>query len=235
MKHYDFIIPTEENVYNKFKKYIKKDNVDIIYNYSDLNSKNENTPLNKREYDVIYCGSIRKFRGVLQIIETARIARIKSRNLKFLILGPVWDKGLRNKIYSLIHKYGLSSKVILKDMVPYDQVSTFYNKSKIGLAVFLDSPVSQIILPIKTFEYMAFGLPVVCSNFGHLLKYTTDNDTGIPVNPENPEEIYNAIVKILDDKSIYEKYRNNSLKAAKEKYSWDLMDKKLIKIYSRIL
>lgn len=233
-KNYDYIIPTEETVYNKFKDYLKNDNIGIIYNYSDLNSENKNLPHIEREYDAIYCGSITKFRGVLQIIETARIARIKSRNLKFLILGPVWDKGLKNKINSLIHKYGLSNNVILKDMVPYDQVSIFYNKSKIGLAVFLDNPITQIILPIKTFEYMAFGLPIVCSNFGHLLKYTTANNTGIPVDPKKPEEIYNAIVKILDNKSIYEEYRNNSLKASKEKYDWSLMDKKLIGIYSKI-
>ena len=234
-KYYDYIIPTEEFVYNRFKSYLKKDNIDIIYNYTDLNSKNKNIPDIKREYDAIYCGSITKFRGVQPIIETARIARMESRNLKFLILGPVWEPGLRKKINSLIQEYGLSNNVIIKDMVPYNQVSTFYNNSKIGLAIFLDNPITQIILPIKTFEYMAFGLPIVCSNFGHLLKYTTANNTGIPVNPKNPVEIYDAIVKILDNKSIYEEYQNNSLKASKEKYDWSLMDKKLIGIYLKIL
>jgi glycosyltransferase involved in cell wall biosynthesis len=234
-KNYDYIIATEEIVYNRFKNYLKKDNIGIIYNYTDLNSKYRNIPHTKKEFDAIYCGSITIFRGVLQIIETARIAKLKSRKLKFLILGPVWEKGLREKINSLIKEYRLADYVILKDSVPYNKIQAFYNKSKIGLAVFLDNPITRIILPIKIFEYMAFGLPIVCSNFGHLLKYTEENNTGIPVNPQNTEEIYNAVVKILDNKSVYEKYKNNCLKASKEKYDWSLMDKKLNNIYSGVL
>jgi glycosyltransferase involved in cell wall biosynthesis len=233
-KMYDFIITTEENVCDKFKNYIGINKVDIIYNYTDLNLKYQNIPFINREYDAIYCGGITAIRGIFQIIETARIAKMKSRNLKFLILGPVLDRNLKSKIISLIDEYQFSESIILKDRVPYGEVATFYNKCKIGLAIFLDNPLNQIILPIKTFEYMAFGLPIVCSNFGHLLKYTTGNNTGIAVNPQNPEEIYNAIVKILDNKSVYEKYKNNSLKASKEKYYWSLMDRKLNDIYSRI-
>ncbi len=234
-KLYDFIITTEENVCNKFRNHINNSKVDIIYNYTDLNEKNENIPFINREYDAIYCGGITAIRGIFQIIETARIAKMKSRSLKFLILGPVLDRNLKPKIIALINKYGLSENVILKDRIPYSSVSAFYNKSKIGLALFLDNPLNKIILPIKTFEYMAFGLPIVCSNFGHLLKYTKANNTGIPVNPGNPEEICNAIVEILDNKSVYEKYRNNSLKASNEKYDWSLMEKKLNKIYSGIV
>ena len=234
-KLYDFIITTEENVYHKFNDHIKNNKVDIIYNYTDLNLKNENIPFIDREYDAIYCGGITTIRGVFQIIEAARIAKMKSRNLKFLIIGPVLERNLKTKIVSLINKYQLSKNVILKDQVPYNKVSTFYNKSKIGLAIFLDNPINHIILPIKTFEYMAFGFPVVCSNFGHLLKYTTDNNTGIPVDPQNPAEIYNTIIKILENKSIYEEYKNNALKASNEKYDWNLMDRKLNDIYSRIV
>jgi glycosyltransferase involved in cell wall biosynthesis len=234
-KLYDFIITTEENVYHKFNDYIKNNKVDIVYNYTDLNLKYQNIPFNDREYDAIYCGGITAIRGIFQIIETARIAKMKSRNLKFLILGPVLDKNSKSKIVSLINEYRLSENIILKDRVPYGEVPAFYNMSKIGLAIFLNNPLNQIILPIKTFEYMAFGLPIVCSNFGHLLKYTTGNNTGIAVNSQNPDEIYNAIVKILDNKSIYEKYKNNSLKASKEKYDWNLMDRKLNDIYSKIL
>ena len=234
-RYYDFIIPTEENVYNKFKRYIKNNNIDIIYNYSDLNNKNNNIPLAGREYDAVYCGGLTTNRGIFQIIETARIAKMESRNLKFLIIGPEVERDLKKKALSLIQEYQLSENVIFKDPVPYDRISEFYNKAKTGLALFLDNPLHRIIMPIKIFEYMAFGLPVVCSNFGHLADYTTLNNTGILVNPGNPAEIYNAVIEILDNKSIYEKYRDNGLKASNEKYSWSLMAKKLNNIYSGII
>ncbi len=234
-KNYDYIISTEENVNNKYKNYLKTGNVDIIYNYSDLNSKIDEIPFEKRKYDTIYCGGIKPARGIIMIIETARIAKIKSRNLKFLIIGPVHEKRLKKKLVELIKKYGLSENIILRDPVPYNRVSEYYNNSKTGLAVFLDNPVHHIILPIKLFEYMAFGLPVICSDFGHFAEYVNGNNIGKLVNPAKPGEIYNALVEILDNKKIYKQYRDNGIRASNGKYNWSLMEKKLNSIYSSIL
>ncbi len=234
-KYYDYIITTEENVYNKFKKYLKTSNVDIIYNYTDLNSKVESIPVDEREYDAIYCGGIKRIRGIYIIIETMRIAIMKSRNLKFLIIGPILENKLKKKITELLEMYQLTEHIIIKEPVPYDKVAEFYNKSKTGLIIFLDNPIHHVILPIKLFEYMAFGLPVICSGFGHMAKYTTVNQTGKLINPADPEDIYNAVVQVLDDKAVYKQYSDNSKKAAKEKYSWSLMDKKLNDIYSSII
>jgi glycosyltransferase involved in cell wall biosynthesis len=234
-RYYDFIISTEENVYNKFKNYLKTDNVDIIYNYSDLHLKTDGIAFEKKEYDAIYCGGIKSVRGIFEIIEAMRIAIVKLRNLKFLIIGPVIEKGLKKQLTALIEKYKLSENIILKDPVPYNRIHEFYYKSRIGLAVFLDNPINHIILPIKLFEYMAFGLPVVCSNFGHLAEYVNENDTGKLVNPSNPAEIYNAIVEILDNKIIYNQYRDNGKRAANKKYNWSLMENKLKDIYSNII
>jgi glycosyltransferase involved in cell wall biosynthesis len=234
-RYYDYIISTEENVNNKFKKYLKTGNVDIIYNYSDLNSKLDDTPFEKRTYDAIYCGGIKASRGIFMILEAARIAKMKSHNLKFLIIGPIHENRLKKKLIELIKKYQLSENIILKDPVPYNEVSEYYNNSKTGMAVFLDNPVHHIILPIKLFEYMAFGLPVICSDFGHFAEYTNENNTGKKVNPAKPAEIYKALVEILDNKTIYKQYRDNGIKASNGKYNWSLMDKKLNSIYSGIL
>jgi glycosyltransferase involved in cell wall biosynthesis len=234
-RYYDYIITTEENVNNKFKNYLKTGNVDIIYNYTDLSTKVNAIPVEEREYDAIYCGGIKRIRGIYMIIETMRIAKMNSRNLKFLVIGPIHEYKLRQKINRLLEKYQLTENIIIKDPVPYDQVHEFYNKSKTGLIIFLDNPIHHLILPIKLFEYMAFGLPVICSNFGHLLKYTTENRTGKLIDPGNPEDIYNAVVEILDDKTVYRQFSDNGKRASREKYNWSLMEKKLIDIYSGII
>jgi glycosyltransferase involved in cell wall biosynthesis len=234
-RYYDFVITTEENVNSRFKKYNGENKVDIIYNYTDLGTKYKNIPPDKREYDAIYCGGLTTNRGIFRIIETARIAKMKSRNLKFLIVGPVHEENLKENADKLIREYNLSENVIIKDPVRYDQIPELYNNSRIGLVLLTDNPLYRTALPIKIFEYMAFGLPSVCSNFGHMAKYTTADNTGILVNPANPEEICNAIIEILDNKTVYKKYSENGLRASREKYSWHLMDRKLAEIYSRLV
>jgi glycosyltransferase involved in cell wall biosynthesis len=129
----------------------------------------------------------------------------------------------------------LEKNIIVKETVPYEEIKNYYSKSKIGIALFMPVKTHHIILPIKTFEYMSFGLPIVCSNFGHLAKYVTENDVGEVVNPENIQEIANAILKILNNRELYVRYSENGIKAVKEKYNWKIMENKLVNIYHQLL
>lgn len=234
---YDLIITTEENVYNKFAGHLKRNNVEVIYNYTDHNADADPDSLSYKDkiYDAIYCGGIKTNRYAYQIIEAVRVAKSRSRDIRVLFIGPVTDPGLKSGLLRKIRSYGLEDNVFLHDPVPYNQIGEYYRKSRIGLAVFLDNPVHNIILPIKIFEYMAFGLPVVCSDFGHLARYTRINKTGITLDPSDPEAICNAILELKDDRKKYEVFSRNGIQAVKEKYSWKYMEQKLLKIYRDLL
>ncbi|MCS4480320.1 glycosyltransferase [Clostridium botulinum] len=88
---------------------------------------------------------------------------------------------------------------------------------------------------MKTFEYMAFGLPMVGSNFGNIAKYIKEANTGITVNPLSPQEIWEAIYKILQDKNLYDVYSKNGINVVNEKYNWNIMEERLLSIYNKIL
>jgi len=82
---------------------------------------------------------------------------------------------------------------------------------------------------------MSFGLPIIGSSFGHINDYIEKDNIGIVVNPEDPEEIANALIKILSDPKLYDMYSKNGLEASEKKYRWEFMEKKLIRIYSDLL
>ena len=52
--------------------------------------------------------------------------------------------------------------------------------------------------PIKLFEYMAAGLPMVTSNFPLWANIVKGNECGLTVEPGKPEEIANAITYLLE-------------------------------------
>jgi glycosyltransferase involved in cell wall biosynthesis len=234
-KHYDFIITTEENVRDRFRQHLPKDKVDIIYNYTNLQDARKNVDFEKKEYDAIYCGGITKFRGAWQILEAAKIAKETKSNLKVLFLGSWFPKELKNEMLKYIQENDLSQNVILHDNVPYAQVSDFYNKSRIGLGIFLPIRTHKIILQIKIFEYMNFGLPIIGSNFGHINNYIKNDKVGISIDPENPKEIADALIILLSDKDMYRQCSKNGMKAIDEKYNWQVMDEKLLGIYGKLL
>jgi len=82
---------------------------------------------------------------------------------------------------------------------------------------------------------MNYGLPIVGSNFGHINNYIKDEDVGIVVNPEDPEEIANALNKLLDNRELYDSCSKKGINAVDKKYNWDLMEKKLVDIYNSLI
>ncbi|MEZ5199443.1 MAG: glycosyltransferase, partial [Bacteroidales bacterium] len=189
----------------------------------------------KRIYDAIYTGGITKRRGAMKILEATKIAVKQEPGLKILFLGTYFPSELKDEMNDFLIANGLVNNVILHDPVPYSEVSGFYSRSKTGLGIFLPIPTHRIILQIKIFEYMNYGLPIIGSNFGHIKNYIENNNSGITVNPENPEEIANALIMLLKDRNLYDQLSKNGIKAVDEKYQWKFMEKKLISIYENLL
>ena len=229
----DFIIAAYPSISNKFYHYNKNLKIDVIYNYTNMYPANNGD--NRKIYDVIYIGAINRNRGAMEILKTANYLKQKKKDIKFLFLGHITDDKLKNEMQNYIDKNGLSDNIIIIGPVPYSEVSGYLNKSKIGVGIFMPTKIYFNAIQIKTFEYMIHGLPVVCSNFGYINKFVSDSKSGIPVNPDSPEEIGNAILKILSDKRLYQEYSRNGKKAVKEKYNWKIMEKKLLDIYSSVI
>ena len=89
----------------------------------------------------------------------------------------------------------------------------------------------EVSMPIKIFEYMAFGLPVIGSNFGHMKDYIEKDACGIAVAPNDAEAISTAIIRLLTNKDLYSKYSENGRAAAQSKYRWELEFEKLLGHY----
>ncbi len=233
-KIYDLIIVTEENVYNRFTAFLPKDKVQIIYNYTNLGSHNPITNLENKEFDAIYTGGITKLRGAFKILEAIKILKTKKGDVKMLFLGSFFPSALKDEMLKYINKHHLESNILLMDSVPYNEVAEYYRKSKIGLGIFLPIKTHEIILQIKIFEYMNFGLPIVGSNSGHISRIIENDQVGIAIDPENPEEISEALYRLISDEKLYNTFSKNGWDAAQKKYRWEFMEEKLASIYSKL-
>ncbi len=231
---YDFIIATEENVQARFRGFLPDEKVQIIYNYTDLDNSQIPLATEEKDYDAIYSGGITKRRGAMKILGAVSLAKKERPDLKVLFLGTFFPPELSKEMSDFIKKNNLEENVILMDAIPYKEVAGFYRKSKLGLGIFLPIRTHEIILQIKIFEYMNFGLPIIGSNFGHINRYINEYKAGLTVNPESEEEIAHAITSLLKNKNLYEEMSRNGLKAS-EKFKWQFMEEKLLSIYHELL
>ena len=228
---YDLVIANEATVQKNFAKKIGEDKSIVLYNYSDMMNLTKDIPLREREYDLIYSGAITELRGAIEMIKAVKIAKKQLPEIKAIFLGKYYPSLLKDQMRALLIKEGLLDNVELHKAVPYSEVANFYNKSKIGLVLLQKVKTFEVSMPIKVFEYMTFGLPIIGSDFGHMKAYIEKDACGIAVAPNDSKAISSAIVKILKDKELYFNYSKNGMAVAKSKYRWELEFEKLLNQY----
>ena len=231
---YDLIITTEENMRDRFRDYFPDKPVEIIYNYTDLPAAGESGSKTEKEYDAIYTGGITVHRGAMKILEALPAVRKQKSDLRVLFLGTWFPHGLKEEMAAFIRREGLSAHVILKDAVPYPEVTGYYRKSRVGLGIFLPIRTHRIILQIKIFEYMNFGLPILGSNFGHIARIIEGHNCGLTVDPERPEAIADGLLKLLSGEEPYASMGAHGSAAAREHFRWERMAARLLELYDEL-
>lgn len=89
-------------------------------------------------------------------------------------------------------------------------------------------------LPVKMFEYMSVGLPVIASNFPLWKQIIEDNHCGLCVDPLDPHAIAKAIDYLVTNPEEAEKMGRNGQLAVYERYNWSIEEAKLLTFYREL-
>ncbi len=72
---------------------------------------------------------------------------------------------------------------------------------------------------IVLLEAMASGLPIITTNVGGIPEVIDDNVNGFIVEPKNPSQLAQKLVKLLSEPELRSEIANNNIKKAKQ-YDW---------------
>jgi len=86
----------------------------------------------------------------------------------------------------------------------------------------------------KIFEYMAYEIPVVCSNFPNLKRIVEGEGCGICVDPEDPEEIADAVRWLAEHPEEGREMGKRGREAARRQYNWEAEADKLRRFYREL-
>ena len=161
----------------------------------------------------------------------------------FLSRAPNSGKGAkftRGRKWKLIFKEKLKShhywgKVDFHGYINRNEVQKILANSSVGIVTLHPTNAYIESLPVKMFEYMAAGIPVIASNFPLWKEIVEGNNCGICVDPLDPKEIGGAIQYLIDNPKESEKMGKNGLRAAINTYNWSLQEKKLFSFYKQTL
>ena len=175
---------------------------------------------------VLYAGGLTEIRGIYELIEAVGILKGK---VELLLFGD-WD----DLNYESQCKNSVGWKYVhFKGFKPLEEVYSYMKISNIGAAMLYPVLNHQTSYLIKTFEYMACGLPMIISNFPAWKNFF--RNYALFANPKSPSEISEKIEMLVDNKELSGQFREKGLKAIEEKYSWEKEQENLFKLYSEIV
>ncbi len=192
----------------------------------------------KNKKVVLYMGSFAPWHGVEDIIDAAIEVKGKLKNVIFLMVGKGIDMPAYQKKISLL---GLGDYFIFTGAVEYERVPGYICAADIALAPF-DPAKSELMqkhgfyfTPLKLFEYMACGKPVISTSVGNVENIIKDGMTGILVPPGNPSALAENIMSLASDEARCRTLGENARKAVEAGYSWKMHAGILIDIFNRVL
>ncbi|MFZ7136938.1 MAG: glycosyltransferase family 4 protein [archaeon] len=89
-------------------------------------------------------------------------------------------------------------------------------------------------IPIIVLEAMALGKPVVVTNLAGVKEVICNNENGLIIEIDNPNELVNTLLDLLNNKSIQKEIGNNAFLCAK-RFSYSEISKKLSNLYFKTL
>jgi len=95
--------------------------------------------------------------------------------------------------------------------------------------------VNKYICGSKILEALMCSTPLLVSKGTSTANLVTQEKCGIVVDPNNIDEIVTAILKIKNDENLREFFRLNAQNAYNERYSWIIMESRLLKIYNSLI
>ena len=89
--------------------------------------------------------------------------------------------------------------------------------------------------PMKMFEYMASGVPIISSNLPVLKEVLVNGKNAILVSPSNLSEWQKAINLLRTNKNLAKNIAKNAYQLTKESFTWSSRAAKILEILSKKL
>ncbi len=187
--------------------------------------------VNEESFVFLYAGRMDKSKGIYQIINVFnKLNKIRS-NTVLLIVGKNLSKYDDDTLIRYLEKMESKKKnlnIKILEAVDINTMPELYKISQVSLMCSLENEgCSKFIL-----ESLSSGLPTIATRVGGNSEIIKDGINGITISAKNIEvELFNAMQRLIDDKSLFIKLSNQSRKSIDGKFDYP----NLVKSYENFI
>jgi glycosyltransferase involved in cell wall biosynthesis len=227
----DATIVVTEGLKNHFIQIFDMDARHIFVVPNATGIRNVTRQPRNRTCNVMYAGIFEPWERVDLAISSIPHVLKGHNSAKFLFAG---SGSLKPVLLKQADEMKVKNNANFVGQIPYEKIADFLVRGDVAVLPSSIDIVRKVACPIKLFDYLGAGLPVVTVKELWWSSFVEENGVGLATEPD-PESFGCAIRDLLGDPERINAMSEKAIKLVREKYNWSQMAKMLLQVYEKLL
>jgi glycosyltransferase involved in cell wall biosynthesis len=185
------------------------------------------------KFVITYTGTFGRWHGVEVLAEAVQHIVKLIPNAVVLFVG---DGDLRPRIEEITKRDGVSDRIMITGFVPFTTIPNYLAFADVTVSPCINNDDNEFFnSPVKLFEYMAMGKPIVASSVGQQGVVIEHGVNGLLHQEKNPEELAQRIYEVYKDKNFATKLGLEARRRAIEKHDWKFNSQAILDAYYGVI
>jgi glycosyltransferase involved in cell wall biosynthesis len=183
------------------------------------------------EFICSYIGTIGMACGLEVVLEAAKILKVHRRNnIKFLLVG---SGAVKEQLQRQAAEAKLDN-VVFVDRQDKNVIPDFLSVTDACLVHLKKTELFKTVLPSKLFEAAAMAQPIILGVEGSAAQFVTDANAGICIEPENAEQLAQAVEYLSDNPYVCRSFGKSGYEYVTKYYNRDMLASKYIDMITHL-
>jgi glycosyltransferase involved in cell wall biosynthesis len=183
-------------------------------------------PRHDGEFTVGFVGNLRPWHGLETLVEAFALFHQRNANTRLLVVG---DGPIRQGLEEDLERRRLREAVQFTGAVSHDAVPALLASMNVAVAPYPQSSCFYFS-PLKVYEYMALGLPVVASRIGQLAEVIQHGHTGLLCPPGEAAGFAEAFERLREDPALGKRLGQAARATVLRRHTWDRAVKRMLSL-----
>jgi glycosyltransferase involved in cell wall biosynthesis len=153
-----------------------------------------------------FSGSLKAWHGLDTLLPAFRTLRDRLPRAQLLVVG---DGPLKTWVEGYAAGAGLAKAVTLTGWVGHADLPALLARMDVATAPY-PAAAGHYFSPLKLYEYLAVGRPVVASRIGQTAKVLDGTDAALLIPPGDPVALADALLRLADDPALTARLSHNA-------------------------
>lgn len=178
-----------------------------------------------------YIGSFVNYEGLGHLVDAVKILAEQGSPVRLVAVGDGTQYG---PIAKKVEKVGLSHLIELPGRVPHEEVMKYYRDIDIMVYPRVSTGTTEAITPLKPFEGLALGKPIIVSDVAPLREIVGDQTRGLTFQSGDIEDLATTIRRLAQDPDLQTSLGNAGRQWVVQNRNWNSVVKVFVSAFEML-